>query len=253
MSELLKGRVAVVTGGASGIGRATAITIAKHGAKAVVVADIRSEPREGGTPTDQLVKEAGAEARFVECNVAKIDDIRRAVAAADEFDGVDLMVNVAGIFRERSFLEVTEEEYEETMNINLKGTYFGCQAAARVMARRDGGSIINISSTGGLRGSARFADYCTAKGGVRLLSYSLADELGPMGIRVNVIHPGIIATQMTKADVPIVDESGTGPIPLGRFGQPQDIANATVYLASDLASFVSGSSLLIDGGKSRGQ
>ncbi len=165
MAGLLDGQVAVVTGGASGIGRAICRRVAESGAKAVVVADVSAEPREGGTSTQELIEaETSAAARFVACDVSRVADVQGAVRAADDFGGVDLMVNAAGIFRKHNFLEVTEEEYDEMMSINVKGVYFGAQAAARAMVSQGGGSIVNISSVGGLSGAAEFPTYSASKG-----------------------------------------------------------------------------------------
>lgn len=247
--DLLTDRVAVVTGGASGNGRAIARAYAEYGAD-VVVADVRESPRRGGTPTHELVAEAGRAGRFVDCDVTDRGDLVAAVEAADELGGVDVMVNNAGVFRDESFLEVTEAEFDRLMDVNLKGTFFGAQVAAERMVEA-GGVVINLSSIAGLRGSGGFATYAASKGAVRLLTYALADELGPE-IRVNAIHPGIIDTAMTADDVPIVGgEAGEAVlegIPGGRFGEPEDVADAAVYLASDLADYVTGESLVVDGG-----
>ena len=252
MSGMLDGKTAVITGGASGIGREIARTFAGEGAN-VVVADLQNEPREGGTPTVEVAHELGVDASFVECDVTDLDALRGAIDAADEFGGIDIMVNNAGIFRGKPFTEVEEDEFDQMMDVNVKGVFFGAQAAAQKMLD-DGreGAIINMSSVAGLTGSANYTTYCTSKGGVRLLTYSLAAELGPKGIRVNAIHPGLIETEMTTEDVPIIGtESGDQyeqTIPLHRFGNPEDVANGALYLASDNASYVNGESLVIDGG-----
>ena len=253
MPDLLSGHVAVVTGGASGIGREIALAYAEEGAD-VVVADIRSEPRTEGTPTHEKIEaETDAEATFVECDVSNVEEVRAAVEAADEFGGVSVMVNNAGIFRGEDFLEVSPEEFDRLMDINVKGTFFGAQAAAKKMVENDvEGSIINLSSVAGLEGSAGFASYCTSKGAVRLMTYSLAAELGDAGINVNAIHPGVIETEMTTDDVPIVGtEQGEGylqTIPSRRFGDPEDIADAAVFLASDMSDYVNAESMVVDGG-----
>lgn len=257
MAGLLTDKTAVVTGGASGNGRQISLTFAHHGAD-VVIADIQSEPREGGRPTHEKIQaETGADAGYVETDVTSTADLTAAVDATDEFGGIDVMVNNAGIFRGEEFLEVTEEDFDQLMDINVKGVFFGAQAAARRMTEHGGGSIINLSSVAGLEGSAEFVTYCTSKGAVRLLTYSLADALGPQGIRVNAIHPGIIETTMTTDDVPIVggerEAEFLQTVPLGRNGKPEDVADAAVWLASDLAEYVNGESVTVDGGLTNAQ
>jgi Dehydrogenases with different specificities (related to short-chain alcohol dehydrogenases) len=194
MDELLTDRTAVITGGASGFGRAIARTFAKEGAN-IVVADIREEPREGGEPTHELIEhETDSEAGFVDCDVTSPDDLEVAVEAADEFGGLDIMVNNAGITNETDFLEVTEAEYEELMNINVKGVFFGAQAAARAMLDNGGGTMINMSSAGAYRAMADISTYCASKAAVRTLTYALADRFGG-DIRVNSINPGFSNTR----------------------------------------------------------
>jgi NAD(P)-dependent dehydrogenase (short-subunit alcohol dehydrogenase family) len=218
----------------------------------VVIADRREDPREGGPATAELVKAAGATAEFVRTDVARPEDLQGAVERAVAHGGLDVMVNNAGVFGHEDFFSWSEEEYDRVMDINVKGVFFGCQAAARVMRDR-GGSIVNLSSVGGIRGSGMFPTYCTSKGAVRLLTYSLGDLLGPFGIRVNSIHPGVIDTSMTRIDAPLVGDDGqmntTIPIPLGRPGQPREVADAVVYLASDLSSYVNGTAITVDGGR----
>lgn len=249
--SLLEGQTAVVTGGSSGIGRGIALAFVDHGADAVVVADVREEPKEGGDPTHELIaSESDASAAFVECDVSDPDDVDDAVEAAEEFGGVDAMVNNAGIWRAEDFLDVSESEYETLLDVNLKGVFFGSQAAASRMADGDGGTITNVSSIAGLFGNGNWPTYAASKGGVTTLTYSLAHRFGPEGIRVNAIHPGGIETMIggdAQAD-PDQTEAFLADVPLGRYGQPADIGGAAVFLASDLAGYVTGESLVVDGG-----
>jgi len=253
MTDWLSDDVAVVTGGASGNGRAISLRLAEYGAD-VVVADLQAEPREGGTPTHERVRsEFGRRGQFVECDVSDVAAIREAVAAADEFGGVSVMVNNAGVTHSDDFLETTEAEYDSLMDVNLKGVFFGAQAAARKMVEADRtGTIINISSISGLTGRGDGVRYCTSKGAVRLMTYALADSLGPRGVRVNAIHPGLVETTMTHEDLDVIGseaaEQYRRATPLGRVGDPGDVADATLYLASPLGDFVNGESLTVDGG-----
>lgn len=252
MSGLLAGKVAVVTGGASGMGRSICARMAEEGAAHVVIADRREDPREGGPTTSELVAGAGGSSEFVWTDVTRPDELAAAVERATAAGGLDVMVNNAGVFGVEDFFAWTEDDYDRLMDVNVKGVFFGCQAAARQMRGR-GGSIVNLSSIGGLRGSGAFPTYCASKGAVRLLTYSLGDLLGRYGIRVNSVHPGVIDTTMTRSDARFVGDDGENlssmEIPLGRVGKPRDVADAVVYLASDLAAYVSGTSLTVDGGR----
>lgn len=245
--------VAVVTGASSGNGRAIAHTFAEHGAD-VVVADIRERPRaEDGLPTHELIEEeTDQEAMYMNCDVSNVADIEDAVAASTEFGGLDVMVNNAGILGFDEFTDVTEAEYDQLMDVNVKGVFFGCQFAAKQMRKTGGGSIINMSSIDGLLGDGDVVPYCTSKGAVKLMTYAIADALGPDDIRVNAIHPGLIETAMTTRDSEGYRDSDlaarTADFPRGRPGRPQDIADAALYLASDLSDYVTGESLVVDGG-----
>ncbi|WP_142861190.1 SDR family oxidoreductase [Salinigranum halophilum] len=251
--SLLSGKTAVITGAASGNGRAIAEAFADHGA-AVVVADLQRDPRQGGTPTDELIEERGGEAVFVECDVTDYDDCVAAVEAADEFGGIDVMVNNAGIVGPQTpLVDLDLEAYRSLIEVNLDGVFHGAKAAAlELVERGDGGSIINMSSVAGMVGYGGITPYSAAKGGVRLFSYALASELGPDGIRVNAIHPGVIETAMTIEDSPTVGtdegEQLKATIPLRRFGEPSDVAGVCVFLASDLSAYVTAESIVIDGG-----
>jgi len=245
----LDNKTAMVTGAASGIGRAIALRLAEEGA-AVTVADLRENPREGGTPTHELIKEMGGRSLFTEIDVSSVDSIKKAVdETVEQFGSLDIMVNNAGIFLgARPVEEITEEDYQKVMDINVKGAYFGAKIAAGVMKKHGkGGSIINMSSIAGLFGFKHASDYSVSKGAVANLSRVLALELGPEGIRINSINPGIIQTRMTEEDEPI---SGTltEQIPLRRDGKPEEIANVALFLASDESSYVTGHNLVADGG-----
>lgn len=248
---LLDDEIAVITGGSSGIGRGIALAFAEHGAEAVVVADVREDPKGEGVPTHEKIEtETDADAAFVHCDVTDRDDLVTAMEAADEFGGVSIMVNNAGVWRAEDFFDVTEEEYRGLMDINLYGAFFGSQVAAERMVKGDGGSIINISSIAGLFGNGNWPTYSASKGGLTMLTYSLAHKLGEHDIRVNAVHPGSIET-MIGGDQETSEEEAeafTQQVPLGRYGQPEEIGGAVTFLASDLASYITGESLVVDGG-----
>ncbi|OYR40036.1 3-ketoacyl-ACP reductase [Halorubrum sp. Ib24] len=248
MSERLQGKTALVTGGSSGNGRAIARRFAEEGAN-ITVADVRDDPRMGGEPTHDLIEAGGGNAQFVHCDVSSVADLHEAVdATVEAFGSLDVMVNNAGVERQKPLADVTEEDYEWLMDINLKGVFFGSQAAVEVMREQDeGGSIINMSSIGGIRGLENSSLYCTSKGGVTNLTRELAVEHGEHDIRVNALNPGFIETAMTMEDGDtaggILDQT-----PLGRAGQPEEVADAALFLASDESSFVTGHNLVMDGG-----
>ncbi|MFH1710840.1 MAG: SDR family oxidoreductase [Nanoarchaeota archaeon] len=236
-------KVAIVTGSARGIGQAIAIELARAGAD-VVVSDI--------IPGDETVKKIKALKRksiYVKTDVTIKKDIESLIQETiKNFKKIDILVNNAGIFITQPTLDFSQENWDKTLNINLRGYFLCAQAALKHMKK--GASIINISSVAGMSGYPMAAAYCASKGGVRLLTKSLAVEFGPKGIRVNSIHPGIIETAMTQD---ILKDKNTkegmvSKVPLRRTGQPIDIAGPAVFLASDAASYITGEELIVDGG-----
>ena len=248
----LSGKTAIVTGGSSGNGRAICIGLARAGAK-VLVADQTEVPREGGLPTTEIINSKIPDAaKFFLCDVSRVDDLEKMFIAAEDLGEVDILVNNAGILKKQPLLEATEDVYQKMMDVNVKSVLFASQAAARVMIPRGKGSIINIGSIAGMRGTGGFVHYNATKGAVRLLSYALADELGPHGIRVNVVAPGIMNTQMNVVDDQVIGtelgESYLPMIPARRWGTAGDVADMCIFLASDMSTYVSGASHVVDGG-----
>lgn len=250
-TNILQDKVVVVTGAASGIGRAIAINAAKHGAKAVVVSDISETPREGGTPTTHEIEALGVPVRFHKTDVSQREQVDALLEAAAEFGGVDVMVANAGITLRADGADVAEDDFHRLMSVNLDGTLFSAQAAARQMkARGKAGSIVLMASMGGLSGAGMTVAYSTSKGGVVLMAKAMADALGPDGIRVNAVAPGTIDTHLLRTS-PGIAEAAEGfrqRTPLRRLGRPDEIGDAVAWLGSDLSSYVTGIALLVDGG-----
>lgn len=249
---LLEGKTAIVTGASSGNGRAIALAFAQQGAR-VIVADLTETPREGGEPTTATIqRDHPGQARFLRCDVTQVAELQAAVDMAEDWGGLSIMVNNAGILKKEPILDATESMFQTMIDVNVKSVFFGCQAAARAMVPRRAGVILNMCSIAGMRGTGGFAHYNLTKGAVRLLSYALADELGPHGIRVNAVAPGIMRTMMNVEDDPVIGtaqgESYLPMIPARRWGSPEEVAQACVYLASDMASYVTGITHVVDGG-----
>jgi NAD(P)-dependent dehydrogenase (short-subunit alcohol dehydrogenase family) len=251
MGGLLNSKTVIVTGAASGIGRAIAITAAKHGAKAVIVSDVTEVPREGGRSTTAEVGALDVSARFFRADVTCRSEVDALIESAAEFDGVDVMVCNAGITVSSDGADVAEQDYRRLMAVNLDGVLFGAQAAARDMkARTKAGSIVLMASMGGIVGASMTVAYSTSKGGVVVMGKALADALGPDGIRVNSVCPGTIDTELLR-NTPKIAQAAEGfrqRTPLRRLGKPSEVADAVVWLGSDLSSYVTGIALLVDGG-----
>ncbi len=246
----LTGKVALVTGASSGIGRASAIALAEQGAK-VAVAARRIDKLNSLV---EEIKAKGHEACAVQMDVTKKVEIFNAVSKTIEvFGRLDILLNNAGVAEFATFLDMTEKQWDKTLDTNLKGYFLVAQAAAREMAKNTWGRIINIASiaSGGVGvGFPSVAHYCASKGGVVALTEALADELAPMGILVNCIGPGVIETEMTEGMLkdPKQAEALLARAPLKRAGKPEEVASAVVYLASDEASYTTGATLYVDGG-----
>jgi NAD(P)-dependent dehydrogenase (short-subunit alcohol dehydrogenase family) len=246
----LKNKVAIVTGARRGMGKSHAIKLARAGAK-VVVSDISQE--ECQSVVDEI-KKNGGDGLAVKCNVTKKEEVEAMVrAAVEKWGKIDILVNNAGICEFKPFLELTEEEWDKTININLKGYFLCAQACAKEMVKQKSGAIVNIASIamGQMgKGMAGLAHYSASKGGIAALTKTLALELAPYNIRVNAIAPGAIDTPMAasvKMD-PKVLEGTLAMIPLHRMGKAEEVSNTVLFLVSEASSYMTGSVVVVDGG-----
>ncbi|MCY4278674.1 MAG: SDR family NAD(P)-dependent oxidoreductase [Gammaproteobacteria bacterium] len=241
----LKDKVAVITGAASGIGQGTAFRFAEEGAK-LVLGDVNEAALE---QTVKQIKEQGGEAVAVVCDVANTHDIAKIMSAATEHYGsLDILVNNVGIGKQESLLELSESELDRSLAVNFKGMVLCAKAAATIMAKQRSGVIISTSSGAGIYGTPGNAIYAGTKSAILIMSKSWAKELGPLGIRVNCVVPG---PTRTAAFLSIPEEQISyleSTIPMQRLGDPRDLGNGFVFLASDEASFVNGAALEITGG-----
>ena len=231
----LKDKVALITGGGSGIGRAIAREFAGEGAK-LLIAELDEASGQA------VAGEIGEAARFQRCDTSSEEDVQAAIAATvDAFGGLDIMVNNAG---------VAQKDWDTTLAVNLSGVYYGCKHAAERMAAHGGGSIINLASILGLVGIGGEDAYVAAKHGVVGLTRNFAIAFGGRGVRVNCINPGFIETPMTDSirEMESIQQQVVTQTPMGRFGTAEEVANAALFLASDESSFVTGAPLIVDGG-----
>lgn len=245
----LNGKVAIVTGSNRGIGKGIAIAFAKEGCNVVV--NSHKDSTDANDVVNEI-KKIGSDAIFIVADVSKENDVKNLVKkTVDKFGKLDIFVNNAGILVSGTVLTLTEKDWDRQMAVNLKGVFFGTKYAVEQMIKQGkGGRIINISSIAGLVGFPGISAYCASKGGVTELTREVALDCAKYGITVNAIDPGVIVTDMTKG---MLDDDATKKMlmentPVGRFGQPEDIGNAAVFLALDESNFITGHNLVVDGG-----
>jgi NAD(P)-dependent dehydrogenase (short-subunit alcohol dehydrogenase family) len=247
----LENKVAIVTGGAGGIGRATVLAFAREGARVVVV-DLRADAAEAVAAE---VRAAEGEAIAIGADVSKEVDIQAVVEGAIEaFGTVDVVFNNAGIIRRTTAVETTVDEWDLVFGVNVRSIFLMCKHVVPIMERNGGGSIVNTGSGWGLKGGGTAISYCASKGAVVNMTRALAIDHGPAGIRVNSVNPGDVNTGMLRDEARQLSQDADAFLaeaadrPLGRMGQPEEVAAAVLWLASDDSSYVTGSALVVDGG-----
>ncbi len=244
----LEGRIAVVTGGGRGIGRAICLAYAKEGANVIVNYASKDQPAQ---EVVEMIKKIGRQAVAVKGNVAVKADVDRIIQTAiDQFGKIDILVNNAGVSKPNMLYKMTEEQWDEVIDIHLKGPFLCIQAASKYMMEKKYGKIINMTSSAGLWGTKGQINYSSAKGGIIALTKSAARELGSYGITVNVVQPGYVSTEMmekVRAD-PKLKEIYTGRVLLGRFAEPDEVAPTFVFLASEESNYITGQLICVDGG-----
>src|SRR6184192_1704143 len=243
----LEGRTALITGGGRGIGRATAIRLAREGARIAINykgnADAAAEAK-------GLVEKAGGEATVIQGDVSVDNEAENVVKAALAFGGgrLDILVNNAGITRDNLLLRMSAEDWDAVVDLNLRGAFLVTKAAMRPMMKQRSGRIVNVSSVAGVAGNAGQANYASAKAGLIGFTRTVAREMAVRNITCNAVAPGFVPTDLTKALLKQMEETILKQIPLGRFGTVEDVANAIAFLASDEASYITGQVIVVDGG-----
>ncbi|MEZ0356870.1 3-oxoacyl-ACP reductase FabG [Mycobacterium sp. SA01] len=243
--SLLAGQTAVITGGAQGLGFAIAEQFIAEGAR-VILGDLNLEATE-----EAVTKLGGADvARAVQCNVTSYADVDALVdAAVEQFGRFDIMVNNAGITRDATLRKMTEDEFDQVISVHLKGTWNGLKKASTVMREQKSGAIVNMSSISGKVGMIGQTNYSAAKAGIVGMTKAASKELAHLGVRVNAIQPGLIRSAMTEAMPQRIWDSKVAEVPMGRAGEPSEVAKVALFLASDLSSYMTGTVLEVTGGR----
>jgi 3-oxoacyl-[acyl-carrier protein] reductase len=242
----LGGKVAIVTGASRGIGRAVALKLAQAGAKVVInyAGNVKAAEE-----VLESIQHLNGEAILVQGDVSKASDMEGLIKQTlEQFGRIDILVNNAGITRDNLLMRMKEDDWDAVLNTNLKGVYYCTKAVAKIMMKQRYGKIVNMTSVVGVTGNAGQSNYAAAKAGVIGFTKSMAKELASRNITVNAVAPGFIATDMTKDLPDAVREAMAAEIPLARLGQPDDIGNAVLFLASDFSSYITGQTLHVDGG-----
>ncbi len=243
---MLEGKIALVTGGGRGIGREIALTLAGYGAD---VAVNYSGSKEKAEETAELIRAAGRRAAVIQADISQKEDcVRLFKEAAETLGPIDILVNNAGITRDNLAVRMSEAEFAQVIDTNLKGAFFCMQLAGKVMMKKRYGRIVSLSSISGVHGNAGQINYCAAKAGIIGMTKCLAKELASRNITVNAVAPGYIDTDMTAVLPEKVKEAALAQIPLGRMGTPKDIAETVAFLASDRAAYITGQVISVDGG-----